>query len=325
MKCRSIQYAKAGGVEIIDTECGAPGPSEVQLQALACGVCAWDLHVYKHGFDWPVIPGHEGVARVVACGANVTRFKEGDWVTGCGLGFTEFCNVSEWGLHKVPGTGRPEDWIVEPVSCVVTGIDHCNLRAGDRIAIVGGGGFMGLMFVQALAKSLVDRLVVIDIDPKRLEMAKQFGATDVVDARNADVAALQSLGLDTVVDCSGSQKGLELSSQIVKRGGRLNLFGWNHGTGQFPGDLWHMNGLTVVNSAPNSAVRDPWMPAIRLLERGQINLRPLVSHVVSLDEYPALLALAAQKNSGYLKGVVTLAHAAAPLPKLDDARAAVAA
>jgi threonine dehydrogenase-like Zn-dependent dehydrogenase len=68
-----------------------------------------------------------------------------------------------------------------------------------------------------------------------------------------------------------------------------------------------MNGLTVVNSAPNSATRDPWPAAIRLLDRGLIDLEPLVSHVVPLHQYPALLKEAASNNGKYIKGVVQLA------------------
>src|SRR5207244_3204239 len=130
----------------------------------------------------------------------------------------------------IPATQRkPKHWIVEPVACVVTGLDHCSLKAGERLAIVGSG-FMGLMFVQALAGCFLDRLIVIDKDAKRLEMAMKFGATESILASEVDVARLQEMSIDTVVDCSGNQKGLELSSKIVRRGGKLNLFGWNHGT-----------------------------------------------------------------------------------------------
>jgi threonine dehydrogenase-like Zn-dependent dehydrogenase len=165
---------------------------------------------------------------------------------------------------------------------------------------------MGLMFVQALSKSLLDELIVIDIDPKRLAMAKRFGAHQIFEVREVEWQKLKEHNFDTVVDCSGSQRGLDLASKIVRSGGRLNLFGWNHGTAQFPGDLWHMNGITVVNSAPSSAQRDPWPVAIRLLARRQIDLEPLVSHLVPLDQYPALLAQAVAKENGYLKGVVQL-------------------
>jgi L-iditol 2-dehydrogenase len=308
MQCRTIRYLPKGGVEIIEAAVTDPKPYEVQIRALACGVCAWDVHVFKKGVDWPTGPGHEGVGQVIAVGEHVGNLKIGDWVTGVGMGFTEICNMNAHGLYVIPHSGddEPQDWVVEPVSCVITGVDHCALKAGDRVAVVGCG-FMGLMMVQALSRSLCGRLVAIDVDPQRLLMAREFGATDVIDARSVDVGALQAMSLDTVVDCSGAQAGLDLSSKIIRNGGRLNLFGWNHGTGSFPGDLWHMNGLTVVNSAPNSALRDPWPAAIRLLERHFIRLRPLVSHVVTLDEYPALLAKAAARQDGYTKGVVKLA------------------
>jgi len=312
-KARTINYKAKGLIEFVDVDLRDPGHGEVQVQALACGVCAWDVHVFKNGVDWPVIPGHEGVAQITKVGAGVGNVKEGDIVTGTCLGFTEIETRSAWGLHKLPDAAaeNPQNWIIEPVSCVVTGLEHCKLRPADRIAIVGVG-FMGLMFIQALANSLCDRLIAIDVDPNKLELAKTFGAHEVYDARTVDANYLRNLSLDTVVDCSGNQAGLELSSKIVKNGGRLNLFGWNHGTGQFPGDIWHMNGITVVNSAPNSAERDPWPSAIRLLERGYIDLEPLVTHVVPLDEYPSLLARAAARADGYIKGVVDLRAAQKP-------------
>jgi threonine dehydrogenase-like Zn-dependent dehydrogenase len=305
MKCRSIRYTGPGKVDFVEVDVpNDPAPGEVQVERLACGICQWDVHIYKTGSSGP--PGHEGIGRVVKVGRDAKNIKEGDWVTGGGLGFAEFRNCVASTLHPIPKTNRkPEHWIVEPVACVVTGLDHCRLKAGDRIALVGCG-FMGLMFAQALGRrSLVDEFVAIDIDPKRLEMAKLFGATQIVDPRNADIDKLKAIGFDTVVDCSGAQAGLDLSSKIVRRGGLLNLFGWNHGTGNFPGDLWHLGGFTVVNSAPASGIRDTWPVAIRMIERGFIDLEPLVSHVVKLEEYPALLAKAASRQDGYIKGIVT--------------------
>ena len=306
MKTRSVNYTAKELVEIIELDVHDPGAGEVQIQGLASGICASDIHVYKNGVDWPTCAGHEGIGRVIKLGAGVSKLKEGDWVTGIGLGFTEFYNKPERDLYRIPlSTRKPEHWIVEPVACIITGLDHCHLKAGERIAVVGCG-FMGLMFVQALSHTLIDRLIAIDINPKRLAMAKKFGATEIIDAAEVDTQKLQELSIDTVIDCSGDQKGLELSSKIVRPGGRLNLFGWNHGTATFPGDLWHMNGLTVVNSAPNSSLRDPWPAAIRLIDRGLIDLEPLVSHIVPLSEYPSLLKKAAS-DAKYIKGVVQLA------------------
>src|SRR3954468_21678794 len=135
--CKSINYVGPGKVDLIEVNFTDPNPGEVQIQGLACGVCAWDVHVYKNGVDWPVWPGHEGVGRVIKVGAGVGHLKEGDVVTGAGLGFTERVTRSAAGLYVLPerAAREPQNWIVEPVSCVVTGVDHCKQKAGDRIAV----------------------------------------------------------------------------------------------------------------------------------------------------------------------------------------------
>ncbi len=306
MSYRSIEYVGKEKVEFVAVEAPDPEPGEVQIEIMVCGVCAWDIHIYTNGPEGTVFPGHEGVGRVVKVGAGVKKLKEGDWVVGGALGFTERVTHSAEGLYVLPRTRRPQDWIVEPVACIAVGLDHCRLMAGDRVAVVGCG-FMGMMFIQALGHSLVDRLIAIDVNGDRLALARKFGATDAYNARDLDPEQLRKLEIDTVVDSSGSSKALDLSSRIVKNGGRLNLFGWNHGTGQFPGDIWHIRGLTVVNATPSSKLRDPWPVAIRLLDRRQIDLEPLVSHVVTLDQYPELLKQASRRDGSYMKGVVTLA------------------
>src|SRR5205814_53488 len=127
------------------------------------------IHIYQNGADSSAPSGHEGVGRIVKVGAGVTQLKEGDWVVGGCLGFAERVTCSATRLYVLPQLRRPRDWIVEPVACIVTGLDHCELKPADRIAVVGCG-FMGQMFIQALGRSLVDRLVAIDIQPQRLEM-----------------------------------------------------------------------------------------------------------------------------------------------------------
>jgi threonine dehydrogenase-like Zn-dependent dehydrogenase len=308
LKARTIRYTRPRLVEIVEVDVPEPGPGEVLVEGLACGVCAWDLHVYEEGCAWEAPPGHEGIGRVVCAGVGVEAVQAGEVVVGSGLGFAELALRSERGLYVLPEAAAksPEHWLVEPVSCAVTGLDHCQVGAGDRIAVVGCG-FMGLLLVQLLGRCPLDALIAIDLDERRLKLARQFGATDAITPGEVDPDELRRVGFDCVVDSSGVQAGLDLASRIVKDGGRLNLFGWNHGTGSFPGDIWHMRGLTIVNSAPNSAVRDTWPIAIRMLARGYVELQPLVSHVVELDRYPALLAEATATRASYLKGVVKLA------------------
>ena len=309
MKSRSIKYGNPGEIQFVEVDITEPQPWEVQVRGTACGICASDIYTYKNGTQTFFGPGHEGVGRVVKVGSGVNHLKVGDRVTSWALGFTSTATVNAYNLYKIPEESSlaDEHWIVEPVACVVTGLDHCQLKPGDRIAVVGCG-FMGLMLLQGLGRSYADEVIAIDIDPRRLELARQFGATRTLtpDEALANLNDLRNLSIDCVVDASGAQPGLDLSTKLVRRGGRINLFGWNHGRPTFDGDTWHMEGLTIVNSAPNSALRDPWHAAIRLLNRGILDLRPLVTHTAPLDEYPTLLQKAVGREEGYIKGVIKL-------------------
>lgn len=305
MKARSIEYQPGGGVRLVEVAVADPGPGEVQVRAAACGICAWDLFTYRRGSDAASAApaGHEGVGRVIKVGRGVTGVAEGDAVVA--RGFATVHNVAAQRAHRIPpDSAIPlQRWIVEPVSCVVTGLDHTPVRAGDRIAVVGCG-FMGLMLIQGLVRSCAGHLAAVDVNRDRLELARRFGVDAAYHPQDAALAAEEPF--DCVVDASGAQAGLDLATELLARGGRLNLFGWNHGRPTFPGDRWHLGGFTVVNSAPGSQLRDPFPPAIRLLAKGIIDLQPLITHTVPLEDYPDLLAQVAAGDPTYIKGVVTL-------------------
>ncbi|MDE0229734.1 MAG: alcohol dehydrogenase catalytic domain-containing protein, partial [Spirochaetaceae bacterium] len=138
VKARTIEYQPGGGVRLVETAVADPGPGEVQVRAAACGICAWDLYTYRHGSDAPSAApaGHEGVGRVLKVGAGVSGLAEGDAVVA--RGFATVHNVAAERALRIPDTDIPlKRWIVEPVSCVVTGLDHTRARAGDRVAVIG--------------------------------------------------------------------------------------------------------------------------------------------------------------------------------------------
>lgn len=316
MNSSAMRYLDDGTIDLIDLVLDDPKESEVQITGGACGICSWDIATAKLGKQMTPMapPGHEGVGYVTKVGREVQGLKEGDRVAGGG--FATLRNVNAERVYKIPdSTLADEHWIVEPVSCAVTGIDHCRLRAGDRIAVIGTG-FMGLLILQGLSHSPLDQLVAIDVVQSRLDLAEQLGAHatyNVADAAQSDsaradlVATLKSREFDVVVDTSGNQAGLDLATDIVKRGGLINLFGWLKGeTATFDPTKWHMNGITIVNSSPAAKVRDPFPPAIRLIHQRIIDLRPLVTHVQPLREYPTLMKQILQGDSAYIKGVITL-------------------
>lgn len=311
MSNKTLRYLDDGSIELFEREVSDPGENEVQIEGGACGICSWDVVTAKLGNQMHPMapPGHEGVGYVAKIGAGVTGFKEGDRVAGGG--FANIRNLSAQRVFKIPESDLPDEyWIVEPVSCAVTGIDHCQIQPGNRIVVVGCG-FMGLLILQGLLRYPLDDLIVLDIVQSRLDLAQELGVGEVYNTAEADIQELsrelKSKEIDVVVDTSGSQAGLDLSTDIVKRGGRINLFGWLKGqTASFDPTKWHLGGFTVVNSAPASKLRDTFEPAIRLIHKGIIDLRPLVTHTSALEDYPSLMAQILAGDESYIKGVVTL-------------------
>ena len=310
-RAKTVRYEKDGSIQLIEVDVPEPGIGEIQLEGGACGICSWDIATCRLGDKMhpKAPPGHEGVGYVAKVGPGVTGFEKGDRVAGGG--FATVRNIPAGRAYKIPESPLADEfWIVEPVSCVVTGLDHCRLQPGARVAVVGSG-FMGLMLLQGLVHSYVQQLVAIDVAASRLALAKQIGVEETYDVSqigtDALLAQLKPRQFDIVVDTSGSQAGLDLSTDLVRTGGLINLFGWLKGSAAtFDATKWHAGGLTVVNSSPPSQIRDPFPPAIRLMEQGIVDLRPLVTHVVDLAEYPALMKQILAGDASYVKGVIRL-------------------
>ena len=312
MKVKNVRYTAGGGAELVDIDVDDPGPGEVQVEVAACGICSWDIQTFRAGGDSPSAapPGHEGVGYVSKLGPGVQGIEIGQRVVGGG--FARLRNTRARSLYRIPDSElADEHWVVEPVSCVVTGMDVCRLRAGERLAMVGCG-FMGLMMLQGLAGVGADQMIALDIDDDRLQLALDMGAGEAhnVTADSFDDVRneLRGRGIDVVVDTSGSQQGLDLAADIVKRAGLINLFGWIKGdTAGFNPSVWHGKALTIVNSSPAAQLRDPFPPAIRLLDKGTIDLRPLVTHVIPIADYPVFMQGVTRGGvDGYIKGVVAL-------------------
>jgi len=309
MKARTMRYVAVRRIEICEIDVPAPGHGQVLVEKKACGLCASDVHAFAHGPE--SLPfratGHEGVGIVRELGPGVTNLKVGDNVLAGG--FESYGVVGAAGLLKVPvEVSDYALWVAEPVACVVNGLDTAAVHAGERVALVGAG-FMGLLLLQGLVRCPWSELVVMDVDKSRLEVAKGFGAPRLIDLKAAkgqkDAAAMEGR-FDVVIDCSGAQAGLDLSTKLVRTGGNIVLFGWIHGPAQFDGTAWHLKGIHIVNASPMSSadMGSCWRRALAGMASGLFDLKPLVTHRGSLDELPALLAAGSDKTGGYIKGVV---------------------
>jgi len=320
MKVDALWIKEVGKIEVRSTEIrDEPDFNEVQVQIKACGICAWDIAIF-HGISnpepFPFMHGHEGVGYVLKKGAGVHDLSVGDLVM-CTLDAHQMIqvqNIKRSAVAKSHAPVKEKDlplWVGEPIVCVVNALANVRIVPGVTTVLVGSG-YMGLLYIQGLAKSLVGNLVVFDMDPHRLELAKKYGADEVyVTGSPEAAAAIERLkkagGAGLVIECSGSEGGLNLANEVMAESGTLNLFAWHRGTRTINMTPWHQRGYTVVNTAPNfdKHFQDHVAETEILMRKGVFHQKDLITHVASYKDAQSLMDIASSKTKGYIKGVIT--------------------
>jgi threonine dehydrogenase-like Zn-dependent dehydrogenase len=302
--------AGRGRLEIAERpEPGLDSPTDVVLEVEACGICGTDLKILSNPPRHPATPGvvlgHEFVGVVADAGGEVASLRPGDRVVvapnvSCGMcascrrGRRNHCTrFTTLGVFVDGGLARkvrvPESQcypiatelpahvaaLVEPLSTVVHGARQAAVFPGETAVVVGAGP-IGLMFV-ALLTAAGATVVAVEPSPERASLAERLGARSVV-------APGEPLGepVDVVVDAVGSQ--LPAALDLVAPGGRILLFGVDTGArAEIAQERITRGELTVLGSFVG---QDVFPDAIRLLEQGQVDLEPLVSHRIALEELP---------------------------------------
>jgi len=272
-------------LEFREVEVPTPGAGQVLVKIAASGVCHTDLHAAQG--DWPVkpnppfIPGHEGVGHVVAVGAGVTHVKEGDrvgvpwlystcghcehclggWETLCesqqNTGYSVNGGFAEYTLADAGYVGRLPDNVgfveIAPILCagvtVYKGLKMTDTRPGNWVVISGIGG-LGHMAVQ-YARAMGLNVAAVDVDDKKLDLARRLGAEVTVNAREQDPAAYLKKaigGAHGALVTAVSPKAFEQAIGMTRRGGTIALNGLP--PGDFPLSIFDMvlNGTTVRGS-----------------------------------------------------------------------------
>ncbi|AWT57606.1 alcohol dehydrogenase [Mycolicibacterium smegmatis] len=231
---RSVEVTQPGApLRLTDRDVREPGPGEVRIRVLACGVCHSDSQIaagHLPGTVFPVTPGHEVAGQIDAIGAGVEEWRVGDrvavgWfgfycgncyrcrrgdfvhcerskVTGAAFpgGYAEMLVVHQSGLARIPDALSVTE--AAPLACAGVTMFHSlresGARPGDVVAILGVGG-LGHLGVQFAAK-MGFVTVAIARGSEKADMALQLGAHHYIDATVDDVAkALRSLGGARVV------------------------------------------------------------------------------------------------------------------------------
>ncbi|MCL6537761.1 MAG: zinc-binding dehydrogenase [Acidothermus sp.] len=292
----ALRFVNPGRCEVDEIPIPSIADDEVLVATRAVGICHSDLELlagrYIIPIEFPIIPGHEWSGVIVATGRNVRSLREGDRVVGeCVIGrdhfgfsisgaAAEFFVAKEAWLHKLP---ESLDWtqgaLVEPFSCgyyATLRADHPD--ASDTVVVFGAGP-IGLGVVAA-CRARGCRVLVVEPDPKRGELATRLGAETVLDpeARELTEAVLDlthGAGATVVFEASGKAGALTQAFEVAAYGGRVVCIGINIGE-RIPARL----GLIQAKELQiRGIVGSPgvWERTLRFLEQSGLDLRPIVT------------------------------------------------
>lgn len=296
-----------------------PGPGEVLLRLEGCGVCASSLPTWE-GRPWfeypqaPGAPGHEGWGRVTALGAGVTGLAVGDRVAGLSYrAHAEYDVARADALVPLPASLDEVEVPGEPLGCAVNIFRRSGIERGQTVAIVGIG-FLGALLTR-LAAHAGARVIAISRRPFALEVARRFGAAETIVMddhwRILDEVKRLTDGrwCERVIEAVGLQWPLDLAGELTSERGRLVIAGFHQdGPRQVNLQLWNWRGIDVVNAHE----RDPAVyvqgirEAVRLIEAGVLDPRPLYTHRFPLERLGDALELTRTRPDGFLKALVTV-------------------
>ncbi len=317
---KAIQITEPGKFIYTEVSKPSPGPGEVLINVAAVGICGTDLHIFHGEYEatYPIIPGHEFSGVVAAVGEEVKYFQPGDRVTAdpnipCNI--CPFCQRGEFNqcvdLQAVGVTqdGAMAEYVVvpeglvfpigelslsaaamvEPLACVVWGLQRVQVQPGDA-ALVFGAGPMGCLVTQALKSAGAAQVTVTDVANWRLEIAKELGATNTLlgPGAEAQLHGLNPSGFQIVVDATGIGKVLEAGFQFVRPRGKIWVFGVvppDEKINFVPYDIFRKD-ISIIGSF---AVNQTFHEALALIQSGTVQVEPLISHRLLLDEFGAAL------------------------------------
>ena len=318
-----------GDWAVLDVADPVPGPGEVVVEVERCGICGTDLHVVDGdagSLAYPVIPGHEFSAHVVALGAGVAHPALGTFVVvdpmvfcghcvqcrsgwtnlcanGGGLGttadgaFARYVKVQANQCEPVPD-GVPAEWapLTEPLSCVLHALDRIGPVLGTDTLVIGAGP-AGLMLTRMLSLGGA-RVDVVERRPERLQSAPAFGA-DRTATSTEQLDRERGWGL--VVDATGNAAAIQEGLSLVRRAGTFAVFGVSHAAAKVeisPYDIFKRE-LTIVGS---NSVRHSFGRALRALAGGRVPGDKLLDEPVPLGEIAT--ALRRTRDGSGLKATV---------------------
>lgn len=332
---RAAVYKEKGILKVEDIPDPLVGPRDVLLRVTHCAICGSDLHRYSHGMLRPgAIIGHEYSGIVADKGGEVDAFQIGERVVRSGG------KINPW--HDVPPypprfsakergflTTRPgayaeyfvtdadllmqipdsvtnlEAALVEPLSVSLHAVRLSRLRLGDQALVIGAGP-IGLLAQQCAALSGASQVFVSEVNAARRAVALELGAEGVFDPTRfpleEEILRRTGIGVDVAFECAGARSTFQEAFQAVRGAGQVVIvsLSWEP-VYCLPVD-WVAREVEI--KAVYGTRAGEWPMAMALLERRKVQVQPLLSKVIPLEDIQAAFQELLKPDTNWVQAVV---------------------
>ena len=325
----------ARDLRLTDCETRPLGPGEVQIRMARGGICGSDLHYFLHGgfgsvrLREPMILGHEVAGHVSELGDGVEGLKIGDLVavspsrpcgacTECLRGLPNHCLSMRFYGSAMPfphiqgafreglvaradqcvraeGLSPAQAAMAEPLAMALHAVRRAGNLVGKRVLVTGCGP-IGILVILAARRAGAEEIVATDIADRVLDFARAAGADVVLDtARDPGALAPYAAGkgqLDILMECSGAEAALAAGIAALRPRGRIVQLGLS-------GDMTlPMMQITAKELELTGSFRfhAEFASAVHMMQKGLIDVTPLVTHSFVLAEYETAFAVAVDRS-----------------------------
>lgn len=342
-KMKVAVMTSAMNMEWIERDIPQVKEGELLVKLEYVGVCGSDLHFYSEGrlANWvpegPLVLGHEPGGVVAEVGPGVEGFEVGDKVAlepgvpcgqceECRKGlynlcqhvkfmaipnekdgvFSEYCTHAASMCFKLPeNVSTLEGALIEPLAVGMHACELSNAKLGES-AIVLGCGCIGLVTIMALKARGINEIYAVDVLDKRLEKAKEIGATRIFNGKEESieefVKTLPGGGVDQVYECAGNAFTTLQSAKLIKRGGKITLVG----VSPEPVIDFDFASLNAMEGIVYSVYRyrNLYPAAISAVSEGVIPLASIVSHEYDFKDVIEAVNYNLENKDDVIKAVI---------------------
>ncbi len=296
------------------------GDGELLVKVIASGICGSDVMEWYRIKKAPLVLGHEIAGEIVEVGNGVEQYKVGDRVSvshhvPCNTcryclndqhtvfdmlrstnfdpgGFSEYLRIPkinvDRGVFLIPDEITFEDaTFFEPLACVHRAQRTARIRPDDTVVVIGSG-ISGLLHVALTSAVNSGKVIATDIDDYRLDMAKKFGANEVINAKEDIPERIKSLNngrlADVVIICTGAVPAFKQALECVDRAGTIMFFASTDPDYELSIPVFKMwkDGINIIVSY-GAAPKDI-MASIDMIRSQKIDVEKMITHRLSLEE-----------------------------------------